>query len=33
MNAAWNLDGDAAQYKKYDKGWSNDDGSKKKQDV
>lgn len=25
MNAAWNLSGDASSYKKYDKGWANDD--------
>lgn len=27
MNAAWNLSGDASSYKKYDKGWANDDTS------
>jgi Ca2+-binding EF-hand superfamily protein len=25
MNSAWNLDGEAAQYKSYEKGWSKDD--------
>ena len=25
MNASWNLKGDAAQYKKYQKGWANDE--------
>jgi hypothetical protein len=25
MNAAWNLSGDASSYKKFDKGWANED--------
>ena len=29
MNAAWSLSGDAAQYKKYDKAWANEDSGKK----
>lgn len=28
MNSAWNLSGDASSYKKYDKGWANDDVAK-----
>lgn len=27
MNQAWNLSGDATTYQKYEKGWTNDDGS------
>jgi hypothetical protein len=27
MNAAWNLQGDAAQYKQYSKGWAGEDNS------
>ena len=30
MNSAWNLAGDAAQYKSYAKGWSQDDTSASK---
>lgn len=25
MNSSWNISGDAAQYKKFDKGWANED--------
>ena len=25
MNSSWNIGGDAAQYKKFDKGWANED--------
>jgi hypothetical protein len=28
MNSAWNLQGDAAQYKKYEKGWAGEDNGK-----
>ena len=31
MNAAWNLSGDAAQYKKFEKGWGNEDTSSRPQ--
>ena len=27
MNSAWNLKGDAAQYKKYKKGWAGDESN------
>lgn len=30
MNAAWNLQGDAAQYKSYGKGWAADDTTQAK---
>ena len=29
MNNSWNLRGDASPYQKYEKGWSNEDTSKK----
>lgn len=28
MNNSWNLKGDASTYKKYDKGWANEEASK-----
>jgi hypothetical protein len=28
MNNSWNLKGDANTYKKYDKGWGNEDATK-----
>ena len=33
MNNSWNLKGDASTYKKYDKGWSNEDAQPKKQNF
>lgn len=31
MNNSWNLKGDAQTYKKYDKGWANEDTQPKKE--
>lgn len=31
MNNSWNLKGDASTYKKYDKGWSNEEAKPKPQ--
>jgi hypothetical protein len=33
MNNSWNLKGDANTYKKFDKGWANEDASKKEKPV
>lgn len=30
MNASWNLSGDATSYKKFDKGWANEDTSSRR---
>ena len=31
MNASWNLQGDAAQYQKQEKGWANEDAPRRNQ--
>jgi len=33
MNQAWNLRGDAASYKKFDKGWANEEPAPKKDKI